>query len=953
MPYKTIQQNFANGELNPKMQGRADVDMYYKSAQKMRDVVTTPYGGFVRRPGSKSIYQGGNGLMSLSGMDASTEITADETNSIDKVADLNLATYAELSSTETQPAGTKLVTVADSLESSSETITYRGWKGFSNYAYCWEGHPPADPSSTDYVYTVSQNPQVGDTLYKLSTESYGITTDDYIDLGDGRRLYGSEFFGRITSVTEDALVVDTSFGGWSVPPTTYARANNRNAGYNPLHVFTKSATPEAGDTIYSDTNGTATGIVASYSSGEISDGTYSYERDSSVDASSTVVVPATPKTIKRITVRKISSTNEQSLALVGIIGSTETILKTFTSSSEEQSFYVNTNTIFDSVSIVNLEEGTPDLKLYELELYYENESASALATRLIPFVFNNDQTYLISLTYKTIKIFRNDVLVATVVADLFTNDVVKDLRFAQTADTLIFVHPDIPPTQLVRGASDSSWTLSAFTLASVPTYDFDETAPTTAAVSATPDQLDGTVKITLSGTISADLVGQYLEGNGGRVKITSQNGTTLTGYTVIGFYSTDAIASGKWTYTTSYEPVWSAERGWPCSVTFHGGRLWFGGSKSRPQTVWGSKVGLFNKFDPTSGYDNDAIEFTLDTSELNRITDIYSQKNLLIFTLGGEFVCASSFNEPLTPDNINAIKQTANGSWDKTHPVDIEGTVMFIERKGQGLMAFATNENTTDIYSSANSSLINSHLIKSPVDIAVERNNLTQQTNYVYIVNADGTLCVVNLLASQGITGGYTLWQTQGKYKNICVLPDATYAIVSREQMNGDMLFLEKFDFDLLADGIIGESVEGFSFTDARLANKQIDVFFDNSFYGSFFADSNGTITFPAYCDAYATFGFAFRWKVESNFLEIPQLGVGMSKKKRLATMTVRTLDTPELTVNGETQPGGEGIKDIEYYGIGDWSEKPTWIMQEKNPCKVNVMAVQMNVNFQVAGDEY
>ena len=55
MPYKTIQQNFANGELNPKMQGRSDVDMYYKSAQKMRDVVTTPYGWFVRRPGTTKI----------------------------------------------------------------------------------------------------------------------------------------------------------------------------------------------------------------------------------------------------------------------------------------------------------------------------------------------------------------------------------------------------------------------------------------------------------------------------------------------------------------------------------------------------------------------------------------------------------------------------------------------------------------------------------------------------------------------------------------------------------------------------------------------------------------------------------------------------------------------------------------------------------------------------------
>lgn len=953
MPYKTIQQNFANGELNPKMQGRADVDMYYKSAQKMRDVVTTPYGGFVRRPGSKVIYQGGNGLTSLSGMDASTEITADETHSIDKVADLNLATYAVLTSSETQPAGTELVKVADSQQSGTTTITYRGWTGYTKKFYAWEGQEGTQHHRCFYP---SETPQVGEELYYYVEAANADYFTDKIQLPDGNymaRGAGMLGYARVKSIQTNAIVATIYVYMVGIFDMTLNRRSQEDVPYDPEDVFTLSTEPAQGDSIYSDTNGTQIGMVSSYYNGTMYQGDTSYTRNSSLDVSKTIEVPADPKEIKRVSVRRISSTQEQQLALVGYVNGVQVTLETFTSSSEEQSFYVNTNYTFDYVAIITLEEGTPDLTLYELELYYENESASALATRLIPFVFNNDQTYLISLTYKTIKVFRNDTLVATIAASLFTNDVVKDLRFAQTADTLIFVHPDLPPTQLVRGESDSSWTLSAFTFASTPTYDFEETAPTAAAVSATPDQLDGTVKITLSGTISANLVGQYMEGNGGRVKITSQNGTTLTGYTVIGFYSTDTIGANNWTYTTSYEPVWSAERGWPCSVTFHGGRLWFGGSKSRPQTVWGSKVGLFNKFDPTSGYDNDAIEFTLDTSELNRITDIYSQKNLLIFTLGGEFVCASSFNEPITPDNVSAIKQTVNGSWDKTHPVDIEGTVMFIERKGQGLMAFAANENTTDIYNSANSSLINSHLINSPVDIAVERNNLTQQTNYIYIVNADGTLCVVNLLASQGISGGYTLWATQGKYKNICVLPDATYAIVSREQLNGDILFLEKLDFDLLADGQFEDNISGTEFTDPRFTNKQIDVFVDNTFYGSFKADTNGTITFPESLSCYAAFGFAFRWLVQSNFLEIPQLGVGMSKKKRLATMTVRTLDTPELTVNGETQPGGEGIKDIEYYGIGDWSEKPTWIMQEKNPCKANVMAVQMNVNFQVAGDEY
>lgn len=933
MPYKTIQQNFANGELNPKMQGRADVDMYYKSAQKMRDVVTTPYGGFVRRPGSKTIYSIGNGLTSLTGMTATTEITADETHSIDKVADLDLTTYAELSSTGVQPVGTRLVSVSDSLTPSTSTTNYYAWKGYNTIMYAWEW---TNDDGKTIVYTTKPFPSVGDTVYAYYEGQFG-------------QVLGSQ---GITSASSTSITfrMKTFFERYYTCP----RKSASDYKANPFYIYTKGENPSVYDKAYLDSNDTFYNNITAIDTGTIDCNGQTFSREPDFDEQKTISIPSTPKNIRRVNVRKISSTQEQELLLVGVVNGENIVLKEFVSSAEEQSFFIDTDSVFSSVYISNKNEQELDLKLHEVELFYSNDSSGSVSTRIIPFVFNNDQSYVIAVTSGSLKIFRNDTLVAQVTASNFTNSIIPALRYTQTADTLIFVHPDLPPQQLVRGADDSSWTLSNYVLAGIPTYDFDLTAPTTANVSATPSELDGVVKITLSASIGTNLVGQYFEGNGGRVKITSQNNTVLTGYTVIGFYSTDTIASGNWTYTTSYEPVWSAARGWPCSVTFHGGRLWFGGSKSRPQTVWGSKVGLFHKFDPTSGYDNDAIEFTLDTSELNRITDLYSQKNLLIFTLGGEFVCTTSYNEPITPNNVNAVKQTVNGSWEKTRPVDIEGTVMFIERKGQGLMAFAASENTTDIYNSANSSLVNSHLIKSPVDIAVERNNLTQQTNYVYIVNDDGTLCVVNLLASQGITGGYTLWKTQGEYKNVCVLPYATYIMVARREIDGSKLYLEKVVSDFLTDGqediyLNNEN----SYSSNRLFGKKVDVFSDGKYIGNFEADETGTITLPEYINGQVQIGDSFRWYVESNFLEIPQLGVGLNRKKRLATMTVRTLDTPELTVNGETQPGGEGIKDIEYYGIGDWSEHPTWIMQEQRPCKVNVMAVQMNVNYQVAGDEY
>ena len=506
-----------------------------------------------------------------------------------------------------------------------------------------------------------------------------------------------------------------------------------------------------------------------------------------------------------------------------------------------------------------------------------------------------------------------------------------------------------------------NWSLSPVLFESIPQYNFEQKDPKKYEFDITPDNMEGTVKFSFTGTISDNVVGQYLEGNGGRLKITKQQTNALIGYTVIGFYTKDTIKKNDWSITTNYEPVWSDTRGWPCSVTFHQGRLWFGGSKERPQTVWGSKVGLFYKFDPTAGYDNDAIEFTLDTDTLNKITDLYSMRNLLIFTLGGEFICQTSYNEAITPKNVNATKQTSNGSWENTQPVDMEGSVIFVERRGQALMNFAYL--TEDDYASSNASLVNSHLINQPEDLDVERNNLTQQTNYVYIVNKDGSMCVVNLLAAQGITGGFTLWNTQGKVKSVCVLPDATYVAVERE-LQGNYkkykIFLEKMDWDVLTDctqsfvysGGVANSIPG-DHTDLML--KDVDIVANGKYLcTSTVADSGLLVSSKVLPAGTISWGLPFRSYVQSNFLEVAQMGSGVGKLKRLASMVVRVLDTPEVTINGETQKGtGKGVEDIHFYGIGDWDEKPTWEFTQNTPYKFNILAAQMDLNYQLSTESY
>jgi hypothetical protein len=83
-------------------------------------------------------------------------------------------------------------------------------------------------------------------------------------------------------------------------------------------------------------------------------------------------------------------------------------------------------------------------------------------------------------------------------------------------------------------------------------------------------------------------------------------------------------------------------------------------------------------------------------------------------------------------------------------------------------------------------------------------------------------------------------------------------------------------------------------------------------------------------------------------------MGSGVGKLKRLASMVVRVLDTPEVTINGETQKGtGKGVEDIHFYGIGDWDEKPTWEFTQNTPYKFNILAAQMDLNYQLSNESY
>ena len=272
------------------------------------------------------------------------------------------------------------------------------------------------------------------------------------------------------------------------------------------------------------------------------------------------------------------------------------------------------------------------------------------------------------------------------------------------------------------------------------------------------------------------------------------------------------------------EDVWSGTRGYPKSATFYQSRLWFGGSLQRPQTIWGSKTNDFFNFDDGTSLDDEGIDVTLDTDQVNAITAVYAGRHLNIFTTGGEFSIQDS---PITPAKVAVRRETLFGST-SIPPKMIDGSVIYIDRTGKSVREFLFSYNE-DAYTSGTVSLLASHLLNSPVDMDVSKGTSSDDANYLYFVNGDGTMAVFNTLRAQEVSG-WTKWETTGEVESVSVVVDEVYVIVKRTIDSSTVRYLEQLDVDSYTDankivtlGSPGTSVTGLAHLNGEACRVRAD----------------------------------------------------------------------------------------------------------------------------------
>lgn len=482
---------------------------------------------------------------------------------------------------------------------------------------------------------------------------------------------------------------------------------------------------------------------------------------------------------------------------------------------------------------------TAQVKLKEFSLWVETSTVSEV--RLFPFQFDVSTEYLLAVTDYNIAVFSAGTVVANLRAPYASADL-AELDYAQAANTAILVHEDYAPQRLLRNTSGAWWGFGALEFTSAARYDFNDASSPTPTSCVQGIQLTGGTwaagdkfKLDVDGALTGEIVyagdananeqaktvenirrevqklwtvgysGIVVARTGALTYSITFGGDSADSYDLVVGVPVTGNASNRIaaTFTTAgvsrWENAWSAARGWPRSVSFHEGRLWFGGTRDLPTSVFASRTSSYYDFDTGEGLDDDPLFFTIATDQLNAVQAIHAGRDLQVFTTGAEFYFPES---PVTPGNGVLALQTRYGS-KRIRPVSIDGSTLFVQRTGKVLRQFVYGQEE-DAYAAPPVSVLASHLLNNVVDVTAWQGDGDDESNLVVCVNGDGTAAVLNTLRSQDINA-WASWSTgtatiPGLFKAVSAVGQLLYFATKRTFNSVPALFLEEHDLDYYLD---------------------------------------------------------------------------------------------------------------------------------------------------------
>lgn len=444
--------------------------------------------------------------------------------------------------------------------------------------------------------------------------------------------------------------------------------------------------------------------------------------------------------------------------------------------------------------------------------------------RLVPFQFNDVQTYILAFGDLNMRVIKDggQVLYSAgpnigtpfELAMPYTQNDLASLNYTQSADVMTFAQPGYKPRELNRLAHDN-WTTAEINLApriaapasatavsgggtgTAQTWRYqvtavlddgntlDESLPATSNPVTTHTDV-ASATITWPAVTGATYYIIYKDNAGAGIYgfIGRATGTTFTDQNITAV-KTDTPPNGN-------DPFVGAGN-FPGAVVYYQQRLIFAGSNLQPQTVWTSKTGLFKNF----GYsvpnkDDDAITFTLSSNKVNRVRHLLGLRKLLALTTGAEFTISGG-DTGLSAKTVQAVPEGYDGTA-IVPPVVVGNSAVYVQARGNRVSSFGYSLNA-DGFAADDLTLFSAHLFKGK-----ELTNVAYQKvpdSIVWYVRDDGVLLGLTYVPEQQLVGWH--WHdTDGFVESIACIPegqeDVLYMVVRRNINGVQKRYIERME---------------------------------------------------------------------------------------------------------------------------------------------------------------
>lgn len=257
-------------------------------------------------------------------------------------------------------------------------------------------------------------------------------------------------------------------------------------------------------------------------------------------------------------------------------------------------------------------------------------------------------------------------------------------------------------------------------------------------------------------------------------------------------------AFGAITATNQWaEGDWSDARGWPSSVAFHDGRLWWSGKGK----VWGSISDAYNLFNASAIGDSAPINRSIGSGPVDTINWLISMQRMVMGAQGSEITISSTaLGDPITPTNFNMRPGSTQGS-SSTRPVKIDQRGIFVNRTGTRVFELVMGSNYPfyDYVASDMMAVVPELGLPGIVRMDVQR----QPDTRVHCIRSDGKAIVAVTDKDEQVQAWIQV-ETNGSIEDVVVLPaitgnidDQVYYVVNRTINGATVRYIEKWAQEL------------------------------------------------------------------------------------------------------------------------------------------------------------